>query len=67
MPSAPVAEASVGVAMPAIMEPSTATMTTTGGTSTAPVSASFWPNVGSLSTSRTRGPSWGRTMQRITM
>ena len=61
------AAASVGVAQPSMMVPSTAKMSTTGGTRATAVIQSFWRSGGSFSSGGRRCPSCGRTMQRPRM
>ena len=66
-PSAPIAAASVGVAQPSRMVPSTAKMRITGGTRATAVITSLRARGGSFSSGGSRCPSWGRMMQRTRM
>ena len=66
-PSAPIAAASVGVAHPSRMVPSTAKMRMSGGTRATAVITSLRANDGSFSSGGSRCPSCGRMVQRTRM
>src|SRR5688500_19043124 len=62
-PSAPSAAASVGAAQPSMIEPSTAKIMRSGGTSACAVMASLRPSGGSSGAGGTRGPNEGLIRQ----